>query len=75
MEIRQHPTVQQFYAIHPQGETRDIGLTSSTEEEEQIDPILLCAPSQSLMTSNESKIIAQLCQELLQLTDERVFQF
>ena len=29
-------------------------------EEEQIDPIPLCAHSQSLLTSNESKIIAQL---------------
>ncbi len=29
-------------------------------EEEQIDPIPLCAHSQSLLTSNEGKIIAQL---------------
>lgn len=29
MEIRQHPTVQQFYAIHPQGETRNIASIDS----------------------------------------------
>jgi len=29
MDIRQHPTVQQFYAIHPQGETRDVASIDS----------------------------------------------
>lgn len=29
MEIRQHPTVQQFYAIHPQGETRQVASIDS----------------------------------------------
>ena len=43
-------------------------------EKEQIDPIPLCAHSQLLLTSNESKIIPQLQQELLQLPYERVFQ-
>ena len=44
-------------------------------KEEQIDPIPFRPHSESLLTSNECKIIPQLEQELLQLPYKRFFQF